>query len=137
MSGVEIAGLVLGAFPLLVAGLQFYAEGIDVTKRYIRFREEVNSLLDDLGAENTLYRNNIAMLLRGVVKATAIDEFSADPGGELWKAPDFDRKLRQRLGNSYEPYLHAVRKLHTTTTKFGEKLKLGKSGHVGWPSLKF
>lgn len=32
MSGVEVAGLVLGALPLSSAGLQFYAEGIAVTK---------------------------------------------------------------------------------------------------------
>lgn len=133
MSGVEVAGLVLGAFPLLLAALQFYSEGIDVTKRCLRYRQEVNILLADLKTENALYRNNVAILLQGVVDAKDMDKFSADPGGELWKAPGFDRKLKQRLGNSYEPYLHTIGKLQAAIKSFGEKLKLGKSGHVGGP----
>ncbi|KAJ8116694.1 hypothetical protein OPT61_g1932 [Boeremia exigua] len=137
MSGVEVAGLVLGAFPLLLAGLQFYAEGIEVKRRHGKYRAEIRSLLDDLKAENSLYRNNLATLLRGVVDAKDIDDFSADPGGKLWKAPDFDRKLRQRLGNSYEPYLHAIRKLQTTTNIFREQLKLGESGHVSDRVLRY
>jgi len=39
MSGIEVAGLVLGAIPLILAGLQFYGEGINVTKRYWKYKE--------------------------------------------------------------------------------------------------
>jgi hypothetical protein len=58
-SGVEAAGIVLGAIPLILAGLQFYAEGIGVTKRYWKYREEVNSLLVELRTENSIYINSI------------------------------------------------------------------------------
>ena len=82
MSGVEVASLVLGALPLLLAGLQFYAEGIAVTKRYWKYREEVNSLLDDLKAENAVYKNSIETLLLGVVDSKNAAGFLASPGGE-------------------------------------------------------
>jgi hypothetical protein len=130
MSGVEVAGLVLGALPLLLAGLQFYAEGIAVTKRYWKYREEVNSLLDDLKAENAVYQNSIETLLLGVVDAKDVTEFLANPGGELWKAASFEGRLKKRLGASYDPYLSIVTKLRTTAEKFKDRLKLGDSGQV-------
>lgn len=39
VTGVEAAGLVLGSIPLILAGLQFYVEGIHVTKRYWKYKE--------------------------------------------------------------------------------------------------
>ncbi|KAF1926714.1 uncharacterized protein M421DRAFT_102150 [Didymella exigua CBS 183.55] len=128
MSGVEVAGLVLSAMPLLLAGLQLYAEGIAVTKRFWKYREEVNSLLDDLTAESAVYQNSIETLLLGVVEAKDVAEFLANPGGELWKTASFERKLKRRLDTSYESYLTTILKLQTTTEKFKERLRLGKSG---------
>ncbi|KAF3050884.1 hypothetical protein E8E11_010750 [Didymella keratinophila] len=128
MSGVEVAGLVLGALPLLLVGLQFYAEGIAVTKRYWKYREEVNSLLDDLEAENAVYQNSIEMLLLGVVDAVDVTEFLANPGDELWKAASFQRRLKKRLGTSYDPYLSTIIKLEKSAEKFKERLKLSDTG---------
>lgn len=41
VTGVEAAGLVLGSIPLILAGLEFYAKGINVTKRYWKYKEYV------------------------------------------------------------------------------------------------
>ncbi|OSS47845.1 hypothetical protein B5807_06485 [Epicoccum nigrum] len=128
MSGVEVAGLVLGALPILLAGLQFYAEGIAVTKRYWKYREEVNSLLDDLKAESSVYQNSIETILLGVVDARDVAEFLAKPGGDLWMAPSFERKLKKRLGTSYDAYLCTILKLCNTAEAFKARLKLSDSG---------
>jgi hypothetical protein len=129
-SGVEAAGLVLGSIPLILAGLQFYAEGIGVTMRYWKYREEVNSLLVELRTENSLYINSINMLLNGVVKQKEIAIFLADPGGDCWKDPDFDSRLRKRLGTSYGPYLDSINHLVVITERYKDKLKLNSSGKV-------
>lgn len=129
-SGVEIAGLVLGSIPLILAGLQFYAEGISVTRRYAKYREEVNSLVIELGAENSLYLNSINMLLIGVVPPEEMVVFLADPKGSRWKDPRFDRKLRKRLDTSYEAYLETIGQLIATTNRFSERLRLDPSGKV-------
>ena len=129
-TGVEAAGLVLGSIPLILAGLQFYAEGISVTKRYWRFREEVNGLLAELRTENSLYINSINMLLIGVVEQKDMAVFLADPGGECWKEHKFDRKLQKRLGSSYASYLETINLLMVTAERFKERLKLDKTGKV-------
>jgi hypothetical protein len=130
MSGVEVAGLVLGALPLLLAGLQFYAEGISVTKRYWKYREEVKSLLGELQTESTVYENSIRTLLLGIVDAKDVAEFLANPGGDLWKTASFERKLKKRLGTSYDSYLTIIRRIQTTAESFRQKLKLSNSGQV-------
>jgi hypothetical protein len=129
-SGVEVAGLVLGSIPLILAGLQFYAEGISVTRRYAKYREEVNSLLIELRAENSLYLNSINMLLVGVVPPEEMVVFLADPKGLRWKDPKFDRKLRKRLDTSYETYLETISQLIATTNRFSDRLRLDPSGKV-------
>jgi hypothetical protein len=134
-TGIEVAGLVLGSLPLLLAGLQFYAEGIAVTRRYWKYREEVNNLVDELKAENAVYQNSIETLLLGVVDAKDVAEFLANPGGELWRKASFERRLKKRLGTSYEPYLNTILKIRNTAEKFKERLKLGHSGQVQFPNM--
>jgi hypothetical protein len=129
-TGVEAAGLVLGSIPLILAGLQFYAEGISVTKRYWRYREEVKGLLAELRTENSLYINSINMLLIGVVEHKNMAVFLADPGGERWRERKFDHKLQKRLGSSYASYLEIINLMMTTAEKFKERLKLNKAGQA-------
>ncbi|KAH7073645.1 hypothetical protein BKA63DRAFT_37766 [Paraphoma chrysanthemicola] len=127
-SGVEVAGLVLGSIPLILAGLQFYAEGISITRRYGKYKEEISSLLTELRTENTLYINSINMLLIGVVPQDEMVIFLTDPKGSQWKDPRFDRKLRKRLDTSYESYLETVSQLMATVEKFRDRLRLDSSG---------
>ncbi|KAF1844870.1 uncharacterized protein K460DRAFT_376448 [Cucurbitaria berberidis CBS 394.84] len=127
-TGIEAAGLVLGSIPLILAGLQFYAEGIAVTKRYWKYKEEVNNILYELRAENTMYVNSINMLLVGVVSQKDMTEFLADPGGGRWTEAKFDRKLRSRLGASYDSYMESITHMIMTADKFKEKLKLDGAG---------
>jgi hypothetical protein len=127
-TGIEAAGLVLGSIPLILAGLQFYAEGIAITKRYWKYKEEMNSLLYELRAENTMYINCINILLFGVVSQKDMAEFLKDPGGNRWKEQKFDQDLQRRLGASYGTYMETVQQMIKTADKFKEKLKLDQSG---------
>lgn len=61
VTGVETAGLVLGSIPLILASLEFYANGIAVTKRYWRYKEEFKSLVVELRTEHTMCVNSINM----------------------------------------------------------------------------
>jgi hypothetical protein len=131
MSGIEVAGLVLGAIPLILAGLEFYSNGIQVTKRYWRYREEFKSLVVELRCEHTMCVNSINMLLIGVVPPKEMVEFLANPGGDdRWKEKRFDRKLRERLGTSYSSYMDTITEMNRTAKIFKERLKLGPDGKV-------
>ncbi|KAF2467714.1 uncharacterized protein BDR25DRAFT_305454 [Lindgomyces ingoldianus] len=127
-TGVETAGLVLGSIPLILAGLEFYMKGIAVTKRCFKYREQFNSLIDELRTENAICTNSINLLLVGIVKQKDMAEFLVDPCGDRWKEAKFDRKLKQRLGASYESYMATVSELSRAAQAFKQRLKLNPSG---------
>ncbi|KAF2786300.1 hypothetical protein K505DRAFT_380358 [Melanomma pulvis-pyrius CBS 109.77] len=129
MSGIEVAGLVLGAIPLILAGLEFYANGIAVTKRYWRYREEFKSLVVELRCEKTMCENSINMLLIGVMPHKDMAEFLANPcSAARWKDIKFEKKLRARLGPTYDSYIDTITQMNSTAMMFQQRLKLDSSG---------
>ncbi|KAF2016662.1 hypothetical protein BU24DRAFT_423039 [Aaosphaeria arxii CBS 175.79] len=136
MSGIEIAGLVLGAIPLVLASLEFYADGIAVTKRYLKFKHDFKSMLVELKTENTMCINSITMLLIGVVKPKEMNDFLEDPCGDKWKDPKFEKKLKERLGTTYESYLDTIREMNNVAIVFKQRLKLNDSGQPQFTDQK-
>jgi hypothetical protein len=130
MSGIEVAGLVLGALPILLTGLQFYAKGTAMTMRYRRYSEEFATLIDELKGEHAAYQNSIETLLIGVVEPKDVAEFLANPGGVLWRTPTFERRLQKRLGRSHDPYLATVFQLRNTVEEFTKRLSLAELSQV-------
>jgi hypothetical protein len=131
MSGFEIAGIVLGSIPLILAGLEFYANGIAVSKRYVKYRVHFDDLVGDLRTEHVLFENTINTLLIGVVPSRDMADFLANPcGDDRWKEKKFEIKLKERLGRSYESYMVTIIQMNRTTATFREKLKLDPFGKV-------
>ncbi|KAF2875880.1 hypothetical protein BDV95DRAFT_603280 [Massariosphaeria phaeospora] len=127
MSGIETAGLVLGAVPLILASLEFYAKGIAVTRRCLKYEQQFNSLINELRTENVICTNTLNLLLKGIVKQQDMAEFLVDPRGKRWKDAEFDKRLQQRLGNSYGPYMATIGQLNHSAEIFRQKLKLDES----------
>lgn len=129
-SGVEIAGLVLGALPVLLAGLRFYAEGIAVGTRMWKYKEGVKRLSMELQTEIILYENSINILLVGVVSQVDMPMFLTSPGGALWKEKSFQQNLERRLGTSYVVYLEVISQLQVAAQEFHRRLGLNEAGNV-------
>lgn len=55
-------------------------------------------------------------------------EFLANPGGDRWKDPQFEYKLRKRLGTTYDVYIDIMGELRTSIDNFGQRLKLDLDG---------
>jgi hypothetical protein len=130
VTGVETAGLVLGSIPLILAGLEFYAKGIAVTRRYWRFQQACKDLCNDLRTEHAMCRNSLQRLLIGVVQDKDMDDFLEDPRGEGWREEKFEGKLKDRLGPTYDSYIETISRMKDTTDVFIAKLKLDASGKV-------
>ncbi|KAF2443725.1 hypothetical protein P171DRAFT_486447 [Karstenula rhodostoma CBS 690.94] len=122
MSGIEVAGLVLGAIPLVLASMEFYAKGIAASKRCFRYREQFQSLLTELQIENTICKNSLHKLLKDM------SEFLADPGGHRWQHRQFDYKLRKRLGTGYDSVFAAIDEVRGIIEDVKLRLKLHPSG---------
>lgn len=124
MSGLEIAGVVLGSIPLLIVALEHYMEGADTVRRYVKYKHELASLHRRLVVEQNMFINTCDLLLSGLVPLNEVSVYLQKPGGAAWKKPEVDANLKKRLQRSYESYFDTIQDLNDAVEEFKKKLKL-------------
>jgi hypothetical protein len=109
MSGAEVvAGLVLGAIPVLIAALEHYKSGKSIASAFFRIRKHVDTLIFRLKSQRQAFRINIMLLLR----FAGIAEFK-DGEEELCVKTLLEGnagpEIRQFLGEAYETFEEVVK----------------------------
>jgi hypothetical protein len=136
MSGIEVVGIVLGAVPLVISALEHYSDGVSSIKRAIRYKIELEKLMQDLEAEYCIYQDTTEYLLRDLLDenelGVLLDDLQNYPICGAWKNDDMDleSKLKQRLGRSYGAYMRAVAQMNDVVTEFKKRLDLDNNGKV-------
>lgn len=131
MSGIEIAGLVLGSIPLVISGLEHYAEGVRTIRKFRQSTREFVRLKRILETENDIFLNSIEILLKDDVSDQVLAAMLNDVNGSSkWKDPMLDECLQTRLGRSYNTYFAAVKSLAQAVTDLHLELKLNAAGKV-------
>lgn len=83
MSGIELAGLVVGAFPLLIAALEHYRDAANVLEIFWKIKREYKHWVHDLRiCELAFERNLEALLLPLIVDDNEILELLKHPQGQ-------------------------------------------------------
>ncbi|KAK3681760.1 hypothetical protein B0T22DRAFT_523034 [Podospora appendiculata] len=109
MSGFEIAGLVLGAFPLAIAALDKYREVATRLGLFYKIRVEHKRCRDELEFHHLTFSRHLRQLLLPLVVDDAmIGKLLSAPGGESWNDPMISALLEVRLQESYELYLQYI-----------------------------
>lgn len=135
MSGLEIAGVVIGALPLIISALEHYAEGVKTAKRYWRYKSELRSLILQIGTERGIFINTLEQLLTGTVRTEHMAELMFNAQGDAWRTSNVEKKLRDRLRNVYDIYLDNMRGMEVSLRKMAAKLALDPDGKVSSPSF--
>lgn len=131
MSGIEVAGLVLGALPLIVEVLKAYSNGASTIRRYIRFQRPLKSLSTELSIEHVLYQRSCERLLDGLVDDNNEREaLLKKPGGPAWKNPELETKLQQRLSKGCSVFVDAINEVEFAVTEIMKLLKFSPDGPV-------
>src|ERR1700749_2501987 len=93
MSGFEAIGVVLGAYPLIVHGLQLY--------KGAKNGQDWELLYDEFRTEEIIYVECVRHLLESDTSEADLLQLSTreKPNQALWKDPALDRSLRNRLGD--------------------------------------
>jgi hypothetical protein len=156
MSGFEIAGVVLGALPLVLHALEHYSDGVspyfcqgkaELTDRFkqliiirnmqnyeARFRE----LHSSFEMSWTLYRFACEQLLLPLaIPRQDFEELINAPNSDKWRDSFLHEKLKIRLGPAYEPYRNATTELHKKVDKLRRKLKLNDKYLVSYTYLLY
>lgn len=133
MSGIEVAGLVLAAFPLVIAGPKSYSEGVENIKSWRRYRRQLSNYQEQLETQQTCFLNTITHVLDGIVATDLeMNALIEDPGGSAWKIKKYDLKLQIRLDHTYAAYFKSVTQLKHVLHVMKEKLGIEDFGKVKW-----
>lgn len=130
VTGLEVAGIILATFPLIISGLDAYEYGFQTMKEWSHFRKEYLVFMTALGKQKLFFRQNITTLLDPIVKSEDhMLQLLEDPGGKDWKDPELNDMLRRRLEGleeTYECYMETVGSILALLEKLKGKLRLGE-----------
>lgn len=123
MSGFEIAGIVLGAFPIAVSALQGYRRAAQMVDCWHEIRREHSKCSHEIQFHRLRYTCTLKrLLLPLVVDDDTIARLVADPGGHSWKAPLIADALEKRLQDSYTLYFETISEMRRTIDDLNEEL---------------
>ncbi|KAK0614454.1 hypothetical protein B0T14DRAFT_570391 [Immersiella caudata] len=123
MSGFEIAGIVLGAFPVAISALQGYRRAAEMIDCWHEIRREHSKCSHEIQFHQLRYTCTVKrLLLPLVVDDDTIARLVADPRGEFWKAPFIADALEKRLQDSYTLYFETITEIRRTIDELNEEL---------------
>ena len=109
MSGIEIAGLVLGAFPVLIEALERYRSGAGMFQDWWKFRRAYTEWEQELAYHHLLYERNLErFLLPLVVDDSELKTLVADPTSDKWADPELETRLKRHLQKEYDIVLSII-----------------------------
>lgn len=110
VTGVEIAGLVLAAFPLIISAIEDYTSYVKPLKNGVHYWTELNKLTIAISLQQAFFENNLEVLLDPLVSsASVMKKLLSLPDGPEWHDPDLDDNLKRRLANNYEFYIGTIK----------------------------
>lgn len=130
MSGIEIAGLVLGGFPLLISTAEHYKKGFEPLEKWYKFRTQFISFIDAVDIQKQLFNLTLECFLRSIdIEEDELQRFMDDPGYEGWQRPELFQRLKGRLGPSLGGFISTINTMNDLMRDL-EKLLLIQDGKV-------
>ena len=114
MAGIEVAGLALAVFPLVVEAVSWYS---DTAKG-----RDAKHLADSLENNRQIFFNAVEQLLRSAVTAEQVQILLDDPGGSGWTEETFIESVNEHLGREANGILEKIDVIYKTVLKLQKKL---------------
>lgn len=117
MSGFEVAGIMLGAWPILDQGLKFYKERAGA---FFEHEEMMNRFIRLLHVEHSRFRSSCEKLLEGLADDNEFEDLLDRPTVKSWKTvleQGLGPKLEERLSYSFIAYSETLEKISDNLKK--------------------
>lgn len=131
MSGIEIAGVVLGSFPILLKCLEYYREGFQPLEEWWHFRTHFIAFIDDIRHQMMRYNENMIRLLDPIIADNdSLTALVRDANEPRWTDGSLDVLLENRLASEHERFLRIVKRMEDVVESLKKFLQI-KDSHVG------
>lgn len=137
MSGFEIAGIVLGVFPLIQESAKGLRSVFSGAKTWWRFEREFESLVATIELECIKYSQNLEILLAEVdISEDDKDRLQNDSTCTLWYDTHIQVQLKQKIQQRYyDWFMKQLNEIHSTLNSLHDLLRNGKVGIVWYLRL--
>ena len=123
MSGFEVAGLVLGAFPIVISALKSYEEVARRMGFWFEIRSEYQKCYRELRFHRVTFTRNLKQLLLPLgADEEEVKRLLASPGIESWKGSPVADALESRLHDSYCLYLEIIEDMSHALDQLNQQL---------------
>ncbi|RMJ18496.1 hypothetical protein BHE90_000418 [Fusarium euwallaceae] len=132
MSGIEVAGLVLGGFPILLNCLDYYRKGFEPLEEWFSFRTHFIAFVDNIRHQMMRYHENMIRLLDPIISDNeSLAKLVRDPTDSRWYDHSLDSLLEQRLSSELDRFLRIVGRMHEVMLDLNKLLRI-EGGQVSW-----
>ncbi|CAL8582763.1 hypothetical protein XPA_008408 [Xanthoria parietina] len=138
-TGIEIAGLTLAAFPIVIDGLARFIEGVRLIKTWRTFRRELAGYQYGLRSARAFFQNTLEELLEGIATQEDIMTLQKGPDEVAMLGLDYELQLKVRLDHDYHNCLEAMTRILSAIEAIRRKLDLDATGKIMWddyPTIK-
>lgn len=123
MSGIEAAGLIVGAIPIVIWGLENYKTTRNIWHRSRNKALLVDRLINALREQQVLIESDLQILLRAADCEDDEIAFGKESSCyELLRNQRLARPLAQYLGRAYEPYHTALGRCERILTDLAQSI---------------
>ncbi|EQB57940.1 hypothetical protein CGLO_01873 [Colletotrichum gloeosporioides Cg-14] len=129
MSGFEIAGVVLGSFPLLCDSAKEIAGFLRKAKSWWQFETTFETFVSTLTTQEASYTLVLKRLLDPLdISDSEYNSLLRSPQCDLWHELHVQDGLRQRLSSEYRWFMWSLTDLNQAVLDLQELLPIGKLG---------
>ena len=112
MSGIEVAGFILAAFPLMISALEDYRQGWEILEDWWKIKREYKKCQQNIKFQKLVFEESLEQLLSTLVyDEDELKLLIADPGGDKWRDAGLEQGLKERLPRSYDIYLEIIKEI--------------------------
>ncbi|KAK4501025.1 hypothetical protein PRZ48_006831 [Zasmidium cellare] len=129
MSGIEVVGLVLGAFPLVISAMEHYEDVKKVSTTWWRIKRAHKKDLGRVKDCHLKFKLNLKelllpLVLDGVVNKGEYESLLASPGGDGWREEHVEDALEERLAECHTRYVEILGELIETMGKLSKECRV-------------
>ncbi|CAM1509046.1 Fc.00g027850.m01.CDS01 [Cosmosporella sp. VM-42] len=128
MSGFEIAGLVLGALPLLISAIEHYDSTLDRLTAFFKWEDELKKFLRELWVQYTSLEMTLRGLLKEVASPVEAEEMMLDFRHDLWSSRELAESLEDKLKAAYGVYVYTIKEMESYMVILANHLDIDRQG---------
>ena len=132
MSGLEVAGLIIGAVPVIVAALEHYKAFHKKTWLFKNKSSRIDQLIIALGAQKFFLQGELELALLGAgFDRYNIASMDTNEVQNLLNRDDVSERLIRSLGRGYDPFKETIVRCQKSLAKIVLEIKgLVPGSHV-------